>query len=495
MSSQSTHVLILAGGQGRRMHSSLPKVLFEIAGRPILLHILDRVEEALDRVSLAIIVGNQHEQVKKTVESSEVGKRLRPEFILQEKQNGTGDAARVALESRWGREVLTAQSSLLVLPGDFPLLSSDLIQQMATPLGRTQVMRLLTCDLDNPETYGRVVRRGKKGAVVRIVEDRDANLREKEIKEVGTSIYTFKTSFVRAGLKKLSNKNAQKEYYLPDLVGQASRAKKKIEVLKWKDSDDVRGVNNPWELALASRVFNQRILKKHSLNGVVLEDTQSIWIDSEVELKSQVRIAPGVVLKGSSSVGSKSVIGAHSVLRNTKIGSQVEIKAGTVSEESVIEDGARVGPHAHLRPGSKVGIQAKIGNFVELKNASVGSQTSVAHLSYLGDAEVGDRVNIGCGFVTCNFDGRTINGQRKHRTVIEDDVFIGSDCQVVAPIKLEKGSYVASGSTLTKNVSANDLAIARSRQVNKAGYAMKLRSGLPAKKENSEKQNSSEKGA
>jgi bifunctional UDP-N-acetylglucosamine pyrophosphorylase/glucosamine-1-phosphate N-acetyltransferase len=234
-------------------------------------------------------------------------------------------------------------------------------------------------------------------------------------------------------------------------------------------------VNNPYELSLAAEILNSRIIKQHALNGVRFLDLKSCRIDPGVRIDRDVTIYPGVVLEGQTQIGSCTVIGPNVHLKNMVIGAHCEVKTGTVGEDSRIGDEVKLGPYAHLRPGSEVGNGAKIGNFVELKKTIIGEKSSVAHLSYLGDAEVGSRVNIGCGFVTCNYDGRVINGSRKHKTVIEDDVFVGSDCQTVAPVTLKRGSFVASGSTITETVEEESLAIARARQVNKAGYAKKLK--------------------
>lgn len=468
-------VIILAAGLGKRMRSQLPKVLLPAGGQPMLFHILDKVREMCPDAAVAVVVGHARDKVEEAVGANPDFKDLKLTFVRQEEQKGTGHAARCALDSPWGLEQVARKAQVLVLPGDLPLMTSALVEQMLEPLGRTAAMRLLTCDLPDPTGYGRIVRRGKKGSVLRIVEERDANQREKAIREVGASIYAFHAAFLRAGLHRLSNKNAQGEYYLTDLVSQAVRTRKQVDVLKWADPEDVRGVNDPWELALAHRLVNERILRRWTREGVRALDPATTWIDAQVNIGPEVVIHPGALLAGRTKIGRGTVIGAYCVLRDVEIGENVELKTGSVAEESRIADGAKVGPYAHFRPGSVVGAGAKVGNFVELKKTVIGARTSVAHLSYLGDAEVGERVNIGCGFVTCNFDGRVIDGSRKHKTVIEDDVFMGSDCQTIAPVRIGKGAYVASGSTVTDDVEPEALAIARSRQVNKPGYARRLK--------------------
>jgi bifunctional UDP-N-acetylglucosamine pyrophosphorylase/glucosamine-1-phosphate N-acetyltransferase len=468
-------IIILAAGQGKRMRSKLPKVLHEIGGKPLLFHVLERVREVSPMASILIVVGHGREQVEAFVRGEARFQKMDISFVIQSEQKGTGHAARCAMDSSWGDKRVQEKSPILVLPGDLPLLSSRLLEQVLASLKKDEVIRLLTCRLPNPTGYGRIVRKGKTGPVLRIVEERDASPKEKAIDEVGTSIYFFQSLFLKNSLKKLSNKNAQGEYYLTDVIAQASQLKKKIQVLCWSDHDDLRGVNDLWELTQADQILNRRSLCAWAVLGTRFLDPQTTKVDVTVQFEEGVVVHPGAILKGLTQIGKESVIGEHVVLNHVRVGEHANIKTGTVAEQSEIGNHAQIGPYAHLRPESVVGVRVKIGNFVELKKSRIGDNTSIAHLSYLGDAEVGRNVNIGCGFVTCNFDGRVVDGARKHRTIIEDDVFLGSDCQAVAPVKIGQGAYVASGSTITKDVQAGDLAIARSRQVNKAGYARRLR--------------------
>ena len=468
-------VIILAAGLGKRMRSQLPKVMHEIGGEPLIFHILRRVQEVSPEAHVAIVVGHGRELVESAIRGAPDFSKLKTSFVHQSEQKGTGHAARCAMDSPWGEERVKEKSSVLILPGDSPLITRELVSQMLAPLGRGEALRLLTTELADPLGYGRVVRKGKRGAVLRIVEEKDANQREKAIHEVAASIYCFQASFLKYGLQRLSNKNAQGEFYLTDLIAQASRQKKKTEVLTWRKSEDLKGINDPWELAQARRMLNERCVRDWALKGVQFMNPWSTWVDCSVQLNEGVTIHPGAILCGKTRIEKDATIGPRVVLKDVVVGAGANIKTGTVAEESRIEAGAQLGPYAHLRPESVVGEESKIGNFVELKKTRIGKRTSVAHLSYLGDAEVGDGVNIGCGFVTCNFDGRVIEGSRKHRTVIEDGVFLGSDCQAIAPIRIGKGAYVASGSTITEDVEPEALAIARARQVNKPGYARKLR--------------------
>ena len=472
--------MILAAGQGKRMQSLLPKVLHEIGGEPMIFHILNRVREISPHVPIAIVVGHGREKVEAAVRGNHSYSDMDITFVLQAEQRGTGHAARCAMDSAWGEARVKAKASVLILPGDLPLIPAVLIEQLMAPIGKSDVLRLLTTVLEDPTGYGRVVRRGRSGGVLRIVEEKDANLREKAIHEVAVSIYLFQASFLRYGLQRLSSKNAQGEYYLTDLIGQAAKAKKKSEILVWESPQDLRGINDPWELSQARRILNERVLKCWALQGVRVIDPLTTWVDPSVELAMDVTLHPGAILSGVTRVAAGATIGPHVVLKDVVVGEGANLKAGTVAEASSVGARAQLGPYAHLRPESQVGADAKIGNFVELKKSQIGEHSSIAHLSYLGDATVGRNVNIGCGFVTCNFDGRLIQGSRKHQTIIEDDVFMGSDCQTIAPVRIGRGAYVASGSTITEDVPSEALAIARARQVTKQGYARKLKD--PTKK-------------
>ncbi len=473
-SSASCSVVILAAGQGKRMRSTLPKVLVELAGVPLLFHILRRVREAVPGAPVAIVVGHAREQVENAVRSEAEFKDMSIEFVHQAEQLGTGHAVRCAMDAPWGKSIIRSKRTVLVLPGDLPLISTALIDGMVEggSMGSSTAVRLLTCSLPDPAGYGRVVRRGNEGGVLKIVEEKDATPRQKSIKEVAASIYLFQSDFLAVMLRQLSAKNAQKEYYLTDLISMAVGKKKRVDVLQWSEHEDLRGVNDPWELALARQFFNRRFLKKLAVTGVHITDPCTTWVDETVVVGEGTRIDPGTMLVGKTTIGKNVVIGPHCYLKDTVIEDSAVIKVGTVTEKAVVKSSASVGPYTHLRPDSVVGPECRIGNFVEIKKSKLGTKTNVSHLSYIGDAEIGSRVNIGCGFVTCNYDG-----QKKHQTVIEDEVFMGSDCQTVAPVRVGKGAYVASGSTITDDVEPGALAIARSRQVTKPGYAGKLKGG------------------
>lgn len=469
----SVAVVVLAAGQGKRMRSELPKVLQPLMGQPMIIHILKRIGEGLPQAPICVVLGHQRDRVEQILRNHPISKNLSLSFVYQEEQRGTGDAAKVVVESAWGQEQISQKRLFLVLPGDLPLISNDLLKQMSEPLGSQQGVRLLTCEHLEPTGYGRVIRRGKRGPVLKIVEEQDASPSQKLVREVALSIYAFRPQFLKAGLLRLTSKNAQNEYYLPDLI---ALARGKVEVLAWPYPEDTQGVNNLWELATANKILNRRILRDWALRGVHIDDPQTTWVDSGVELSEGVHLEPAVVLRGKTFIGRNSRVCKGTVIENAEIGENVTLHPGCVVRDSQVGDGASLGPYAHLRPSTDVGEGCKIGNFVELKKTKIGARTNIAHLSYLGDAEVGSQVNIGCGFITCNFDGRIVNGERKHKTVIGNKVFMGSDCQAIAPIKIGDGAYIASGSTLHEDVPAGALAIARARQVTKPEYARKLMS-------------------
>lgn len=441
----SFNAIILAAGQGKRMHSDLPKVCHEVMGRAMVLHVYHQIKKVDPKANVCVVVGHGREEVKRCFEGIDVA------FAVQEQQLGTGHAVAQALESPWGKSL--GKNPVMILSGDTPLLTSDAIATLvSTPLKKT-VIRLLTAQLENPTGYGRIVRKGK--LIKAIVEQKDATSAQQKIKEVNTGLYLFESEFLSTNIKGLKNKNAQKEYYLTDLLEIAVKKKKPADGIIYQDFRDLLGVNNPYELSIANQVMAQRINKQHALNGVFFTDIGEVWIDASVEIGPGTKIEPNVILRG-----------------RTVIGPRVHLKAGTIIQDSHVESDCALGPYAHLRPDSHIGKNTKIGNFVEIKKSRIGEKSAVSHLSYIGDAEVGNKVNIGCGFVTCNYDGKN-----KHKTIIEDGVFMGSDCQVVAPLTVGRGAYIASGSTLTKDVPSDALAIARSRQENKLEYAKRFQKG------------------
>lgn len=452
------------------MHSPLPKVLHPICGRSLLSWIIEPVLRIFPESSIGVVVGHGAGLVQEKVLDEFASEKERFTFILQGEQRGTGHAVQVAMDSEWGKQRVLDAGSIIVLPGDLPLISENLLTQLGTPLSRRESIRLVSCKMDQPFGYGRVVRRGGVGAVFGIVEEKDCTPEQRKINEVSASIYHFETKVLKAALKDIRPNNKQNEYYLTDVIEIARKKKRNTSALIWPISSDLRGINDLWELSLAQKELNLRLIEKFARAGVRFEDPCSTKIEGKITFGEGVTVGAGVHFQGNVVVGNQCRIGVRSVLNNVELESGIEIKPGCVLTDAKVGSDSVLGPYCHLRPGAVVGKKSKIGNFVELKAATVGNGTSIAHLSYVGDAKIGNNVNIGCGFVTCNYDGK-----QKHKTVIEDGVFMGSDCQTVAPIHVGEGAYVASGSTLTEDVPPNALAIARSRQTNKAGYAKKLK--------------------
>lgn len=468
----SCSVVILAAGQGKRMNVPTPKVMLGLGGSSLLQRIIRSVLKAKEMGAeidkIYILLSHEKERIEKHLRESFDLSSLNIECIDQGTPRGTGHALQVFCEKK--QDI----SSVLVLPGDMPLVPPQLILEMSKPLKSRSCLRILTTEIDRPSGYGRVVRDRSKN-IRRIVEEKDADPAEKMIREISVSVYLFKGKFIKDNIFKLKASNAQREFYLTDLIEIASSTKKELETVFWNESLDLRGVNNLDELAQAEAYLIRKLIREASMQGVRFTLPETTYLEDTVTLEPEVEIAASVVLKGKTHLSRGAVIGSNVTIEDSFIGPKSVIKSNSVIVQSKIGEKTNVGPSAHLRPESEVGNECKIGNFVELKKTKIGNQTNVAHLSYLGDAIVGSKVNIGCGFITCNYDGRVINGSRKHRTTIEDEAFVGSDVQAVAPITIGKGAYVASGSTLTKNVEPGSLAIARSRQENKPGFAKKLK--------------------
>jgi bifunctional UDP-N-acetylglucosamine pyrophosphorylase/glucosamine-1-phosphate N-acetyltransferase len=448
------HVVILAAGKGTRMKSAQPKVLHRLAGRPIIEHVL-RTVDTLSAASTTIVVGHGAEAVRAALSS-----RPHLQFVVQSPQLGTGHAliqTRPVLAGKTG--------TVLLLYADVPLLQAATLQRLLeTHHAARAAATVLTVELDDPYGYGRIVR-DRSGKIVRIVEERDASSEERAIREVNSGIYAFAPAPLFESLDSLAADNAQGEYYLTDLVGIYRRRNLRVETLLLERPDELRGVNSRADLADLSRVLRTR--KNHALmmDGVTIEDPSNTYVDEDVVVGMDTVIAPGAVLEGQTRVGRGCRIGPGVRLTNATIADEVTVLDRSVIVESTVASGAAIGPFAHLRPQSNVGEHARIGNFVELKKTTMGKGSKANHLAYLGDATIGDAVNIGAGTITCNYDGTS-----KHPTVIEDEVFIGSDSQLIAPVRVGKGAYVAAGSSITADVPPDALAISRGRQENKPGW-------------------------
>lgn len=457
MMSRQLAVVILAAGQGTRMKSERPKVLHPVAGMPMLSHVV-RTATALKAFPIIAVVGHGADVVTKTIEAPFL------EFVQQEKQLGTGHALVCAKNS-----LIHFEGDLLLLCGDVPLLQPKTLENLVSHHKKLSAnLTILTAELSEPTGYGRIIR-GKNG-VERIVEEKDAVPSERKIKEINTGIYLFSAPDVFKWLDRIENKNAQGEYYLTDVVAEARKSGQHVEALKVDNTEEIMGINDRIQLSAADRLMRFRINEFHQQSGVTIIDPQTTYIEPDVKIGSDTILHPGVHLRGQTQIGTQCTIEPGVVVTDCQVGNHVHIKSGSVLSESHVGDACSIGPMAHLRPGTVLKGQNKIGNFVETKKAIIGEKSQASHLSYLGDAELGKNVNIGCGTITCNYDG--VN---KHQTVIEDDVFVGSDTQFVAPVSIGHGSLIAAGSTITKDVPADALAIARSDQKIVDGWAAQKR--------------------
>jgi len=439
-------IVILAAGQGTRMNSSLPKVLHPIAGKSMLQHVLDAASE-FGEVEINVVIGHGAQQVRDAIKDEHL------HWVLQEKQLGTGHAVKQALPN------LREDAAVLVLYGDVPLVSVSTLKQLVMQVDENS-MALLTVELDNPSGYGRILR-SKAGDVKAIVEHKDATEEQRRVKEVNTGIMAVHQSRLASWLKELSNNNAQKEYYLTDIVGFANRDKVAVNALVSDSAAEVLGVNDRYQQAQLERLCQERIARQLMAQGVTLLDPARFDCRGHVTAGKDVRIDVNNVFEGDVVLGNNVIIEPNCFIKNATVGNDVIIKANSVLEDVVIADHCDVGPFARLRPGTELKQGAKIGNFVETKKSIIGKGSKLNHLSYGGDADIGEDSNIGAGTITCNYDG--VN---KHKTVIGDHVFIGSNTSLIAPVIVEYGATVGAGSVVTSDVKKNQLAVARGKQRN-----------------------------
>ncbi|GKV70384.1 bifunctional protein GlmU [Sporosarcina sp. NCCP-2716] len=452
-----TYAIVLAAGQGTRMKSKLYKVLHPVCGKPMVEHVIDHVRGiGADRV--VTVVGHGAEQVEETLGA-------KSEYVLQAEQLGTAHAVQQA-EQLLGN----LDGTTLVICGDTPLIRSETMEALVRnhrELGAKAT--ILTAIAEDPAGYGRIIR-GERGEVLRNVEQKDASPEEQAIREINTGTYCFDNRALFDALKKVKNDNAQGEYYLPDVVGILQSEGALIGAYACADFSETLGVNDRVVLSQAEAVMRRRIAETHMRNGVTIISPETTVISADAVIGRDTVLQPGTVLEGNTVIGEECVIGPNSHLIDSEVGNRTTIHSSVVKSSRIGSETA-VGPFAHIRPESDLGDHVKVGNFVEVKKSTFGDGSKVSHLSYIGDAEVGSAVNIGCGSITVNYDGKN-----KFKTVIEDDAFIGCNSNLVAPVTVGKGSYVAAGSTVTKDVPADSLAIARARQENKEGYAAKLNS-------------------
>lgn len=445
--------IILAAGQGTRMHSDYPKVLHPILGKPM-------VEYVLDHLSLAginrhvVIVGHGAEQVKQVI-----GEREDVTFVLQEKQLGTGHAVMMAKDC-----LQDVTDETLVICGDTPLITPQTLSSLCEVHRQAKAaVTILTAELDNPYGYGRIVR-NEQGEVVKIVEEKDATPEEKAIREINTGTYCFDNRLLFEALLEVTDDNEQKEYYLTDVIGLLKQKGYVVVAHKTADAEETLGINDRKALAEATKVMQRRINERWMNFGVTIVDPDTTYISPDTVIGKDTTIYPGTILTGRNVIGSRCHVGPYAELHNAVLKDEVSVRHSVVFD-SVIGKQTTVGPFAHLRNRVEVGEKVRIGNFVEIKNTKMGDCSKASHLSYLGDSFIGKRVNIGCGAITVNY-----NGVQKFETTIDDDAFIGCNVNLIAPVHIGRKSVVAAGSTITDDVPEESLAIARERQTNKVGY-------------------------
>jgi len=448
------HVVILAAGQGKRMHSALPKVLHRIAGRPLLAHVIDAAR-ALKPERIYVVYGHGAAEVRAAFQNAPV------EWVEQARRLGTGHALMQALPR------VPRAASVLVLNGDVPLVRAETLRKLVRAAGRG--IAIATSDLSDPAGYGRVLR-DARGRVLGVVEHRDATRAELAIREWYAGFLAGNASRLAGWLAKVANRNAQKEYYLTDVIGIAAAAGAPVRAVKATEPREVAGVNSLEELAILERAYQNSQAKKLLAAGVALADLWRVDVRGELSCGEHVSIDVNCVFEGKVRLGERVKIGPNCVLRNVTIAADTQILAFSLLEDADVGAGCRIGPYARLRPGASLDEGVHIGNFVEVKASRIGAGSKANHLAYIGDAEVGKRVNVGAGTITCNYDGFA-----KHRTVIEDDCFIGSDATLVAPVRIRKGSYIGAGSTISKDTPAGQLTVARARQVSLPGWKPRRR--------------------
>jgi bifunctional UDP-N-acetylglucosamine pyrophosphorylase/glucosamine-1-phosphate N-acetyltransferase len=444
------HVVILAAGQGRRMHSNLPKVLQPLAGRPLLAHCLDTVR-ALDPADVCVVIGHGAGDVRAAFPDAKVS------WALQEKQLGTGHAVMQAMPNVKG------DGLVLVLYGDVPLIEAGTLRSLAQAASGGS-LALLVQELDDPTGYGRIVRDGS-GRVAGIVEQKDSNEAQRAIREVNTGILAAPRDRLEEWLAGLRNDNAQREYYLTDVVAAAVRDGVPIEVRRPSSTAECLGVNSKAELAQLERFLQMKQATRLLDAGVTLADPARVDIRGELSCGKDVFIDVNCIFEGRVVLGDRVRIGASCILRDVTVGEATEIKPFTLAEEADIGAGARIGPYARIRPGTRLEDEVHVGNFVEVKASTLGKGSKANHLAYVGDSTVGRDVNIGAGTITCNYDGAN-----KHRTVIEDNVHIGSDVQLVAPVTIGRGATIGAGATIVKDVPPGGLTLTEAKQVTKPDW-------------------------
>ncbi|MTI46480.1 MAG: bifunctional UDP-N-acetylglucosamine diphosphorylase/glucosamine-1-phosphate N-acetyltransferase GlmU [Firmicutes bacterium] len=450
--------IILAAGEGTRMKSKKPKGLHRISGKTMIDYVIDSASKAGIEENI-LVVGHKKEEVVNTISNKDTITVSQP--MGEDVPYGTGFAVMQA------KDYIDEDSYILILYGDTPLITKNTLDGLISYHKREDnVATVLTAEFDDPKGYGRIVR-DENNRVLSIVEDKDTKDHQKTIKEINSGIYCFNGKHLNEVLDNLTNDNAQNEYYITDAIAILNQAGYKVGGYKIDDISDIFGVNSRVQLAEAEEIMRKRINAQFMLSGATIIDPNNTYIEESVEIGRDTTIYPGVIIKGNTKIGDDCVIGHNCRIENSKIGNGVEIQSSTIID-SEVDDGTKVGPYAYLRPNSSIGKNVKIGDFVEVKNATIGDNSKASHLAYIGDAEVGSNVNIGCGVVFVNYDGA-----KKYKTIVEDNAFVGSNSNLIAPVLVKKDGYIAAGSTITDEVPSGALSIARARQVNKEGWKEK----------------------
>ena len=443
--------VILAAGMGTRMKSKMPKVLHKVCGKPLSKWVID-ASKAAGADKVCAVVGHKAETVKEVLGDV-------CEFALQAEQKGTGHAVMQAIDV-----IKNSKGEVVILNGDTPLITAETINKaIEYHKNNGNQATVITAILDDATGYGRIVR-DNDGSVLKIVEQKDASEEEKKINEVNSGMYVFDAQSLVYALDKITPNNAQGEYYLTDTLEILLSAGKKIGGYAISDNDEIRGINDRVQLNEAEKIMQKRINEYHMRNGVTMRNPESVYIEDGVEIGNDTEICQNVTIKSGTKIGSDCVIGSGSMLDRAVIHDGVDVLSSVILE-SEVDEGTHVGPFAYIRPNCHVGKEVKVGDFVELKNSNIDDGTKISHLTYIGDSDVGKRVNFGCGTVTCNYDGK-----KKYRTTIGDDCFVGCNTNFVSTINVGDGVYIAAGSTITEDIPENSLSIARARQINKEGW-------------------------
>lgn len=451
------YIMILAAGKGTRMKSSLPKVLHEAVYHPILAYVLHAAKE-VGADDICTVIGHGAEEVRAAFEGQ-------TSFVLQKEQKGTGHAVREGLSAFESHE----QGTVLVLCGDTPLLRGETLSRLcAYHEENAAAVTVMTAELENPFGYGRIIR-DENGGLLRIVEQRDATEEERAVTEINSGVYCFDLSFLRDAVFKLQNDNDQGELYLTDTIAIAIREGRKATAFRIDDFEEVKGINDRIQLADAAKILRRRKAEELMAFGVTLVDPDSVIIDPWAEIGADTVIEPFTVIKGNTKIGKGCTVGPDAELTDTVLGDDVKFWR-SVAVEASAGDGCNIGPFAYLRPHTELKDRVKVGDFVEIKNSSIGEGSKIPHLTYIGDSDVGSGCNIACGTITCNYDGF-----EKTRSTIGNDVFVGCNVNLVSPVNVEDGAYIAAGSTITKDIPKDALAVAREKQSNKEGWAARFR--------------------